>query len=130
MIDGQRRGDIADGQFSAQFAVAGTPGLGSRGEIAVRDHGDPEIRVTMNAFLVDRSLQEIVESEAAVRMTVAAYNKTGDELRLELPETTLDTEGAAIKGKGGQSQPFTAMAYAGEADSMMEVVVINRKAAY
>lgn len=129
-VDGERRGDVQTAEFSATFNIEQQAAVGDLGAYSRLPEGDPDISLSLTAFLEDGDLQKLVDDNASVQTEIVINGDSGDCLIITLPETELSSEGPKITGKSGLTQDFTVMAFVEDAASVLKFTSINRKASY
>lgn len=129
-INGVRRGDVATASFSASFGITPQNAIGDRLQYTRMPEGDPEVSLSMSAYLESDALQDIADADTTVPVRIYGAGLEGDAFAVDMPECVLDTPGAAISGKEGLMQDVTAMAFVDKGESVLGFTLINRIAEY
>lgn len=126
-VAGERRGEISTASFAASFGIEAQNAIGDRFAYTRMPEGEPEINLTMNAFLESDYLQKISDTNSTVSLLLHGASTQGDAFMILLPECVLDTKGAAITGKMGLMQEVTAKAFVEKAESILQFILISRE---
>lgn len=126
-LAGERRGEISTASFAASFGIEAQNAIGDRFAYTRMPEGEPEINLTMNAFLESDYLQKISDTNSTVSLLLHGSSTQGDAFMILLPECVLETKGAAITGKMGLMQEVTAKAFVEKAESILQFILISRE---
>lgn len=125
-----RRGDIESVNVSNAFGIDAKAAVGDRGQYSRMSEGDPELSVSLSAFLETDELQNFVTAASTVSVAIGICAAQGEEFWIEYPEAELDSAGATISGKEGLMQDFTVMPFVDHGLSVMQFRLINRVQSY
>lgn len=126
-LNGIRRGEINTASFAAAFGIEAKNAVGDRFNYTRMPEGEPQVSLTMNAFLENDYLQKLADSNATVSVLIHGSSTEGEAFIIEMPETSLETKGASITGKQGLMQEVTAKAFVEKKDSVLYFRVISRE---
>lgn len=129
-VDGIRRGDVETCNPQANFGIEQKNAIGDMGAFSRSPEGDPQISASLTAYLESDELQRLVDANATARFELVVHGDCGDAFVWCLPESELSSTGPTITGKGGLMQDFTIMAFVEQAESILELTIINRVASY
>jgi hypothetical protein len=129
-VAGVRRGDVESGSFTNTFGIEPKAAVGDRGQYSRMPEGDPDCKATMSVFLETDELQHLADNRSTLPFALKICAATGEELTFHYPEAELDASGAAISGKEGLMQDFTAFAFVNVGESVFSAELINRVQAY
>lgn len=122
-----RRGEINTASFAASFGIEAQNAIGDRFDYTRMPEGEPQVSLSMNAFLENDYLQKLSDTNATVSVSIHGSSTEGEAFIIDMPECSLETKGAAITGKQGLMQEVTAKAFVEEAGSVLYFTVISRE---
>lgn len=129
-LDGKRIGDIEKGNLSLAYGIEGKAAVGDMGKKSIQSEGDPVCTCSLTAYLQTDEYQQLSDMSATLPFALSISGAGGEELWFELPETEVDTGGAAIAGKAGVSQEITVTGFVDQTPTVNEFTLINRVASY